>query len=78
MSELPERPDNSSAPSATDPGNKTRDQPAPDTAKSDVEPQHKATRFDGNPNPQASEDAPSGLSPRDDTPAFLEKKPSGK
>jgi hypothetical protein len=35
---------------------------------------HRATRFDGNPNQVPSEDSPSGLKPRDDTPAVLDKK----
>lgn len=78
MSELPDRPENSSAPAKSEPSNKTRDTPVPDTPKADVEAKHKATQFDGNPNPQASENSPSELSPRDDTPSFLEKKPAGK
>lgn len=36
-------------------------------------PEGKATRFDGNPNPQG-DDPPQLLKPRDDTPAVLEKK----
>ena len=73
MSELPETPENSSTPP-------TREQPkeaskvAPDTKKPSADPRHKATQFDGNPNPQSSESEPSTLGPKDDTPAFLEKK----
>lgn len=64
MSELPERPDNSSAPPTAQ---------KPDEQRTTANPDHKATHFDGNPNPEASESSP--LGPRDDTPAFLEKKP---
>jgi hypothetical protein len=35
---------------------------------------HRATPVDGNPNPVPSDDDPSGLMPRDDTPAILEKR----
>lgn len=35
---------------------------------------HRATRTDGNPSPVPSDDAPSGLKPRDDTPFTLEKR----
>jgi len=35
---------------------------------------HKATQFDGNPAPQPSDEDSSGLKPRDDTPAVLEKR----
>lgn len=37
------------------------------------DPGHRATRFDGNPNPTAAEDS-GPLKPRDDTPAILEKR----
>jgi len=50
-------------------------QPAPQPHRTRQGPGgHKATQFDGNPQQQPSEDSPSGLKPRDDTPAFLEKR----
>lgn len=45
----------------------------PEAQHTTADPDHKATQFDGNPNPEAAESSP--LSPRDDTPTFLEKRP---
>lgn len=46
--------------------------PAHDQSKRDDAKNSKATKFDGNPNPEGAErDA---FKPKDDTPAFLEKK----
>ena len=35
---------------------------------------HKATQFDGDPQPGQADVSPTGLKPRDDTPATLEKR----
>ena len=35
---------------------------------------HKATQFDGSPQPDKAETSPTGLKPRDDTPAKLQKR----
>lgn len=51
------------------------DLPAPQSHRTRQGPGgHKATQFDGSPQQQPSEDAPSGLKPRDDTPAVLKKR----
>jgi len=47
--------------------------PAPPNASRAEAAGNKATRFDGNPNPKGEETGV--LGPKDDTPAFLEKKP---
>jgi len=73
MSELPEDPKHSSTPS-TDEQPRESAKVAPQPRKTSADPAHKATQFDGNPNPQSSESEPSTLGPKDDTPAFLEKK----
>ncbi|NGM86579.1 hypothetical protein G5B35_04580 [Parapusillimonas sp. SGNA-6] len=73
MSELPEKPRNSSTP-PVDEQHKEAAKVAPQPRKTSADPAHKATQFDGNPNPQSSESEPSTLGPKDDTPAFLEKK----
>lgn len=73
MSELPENPKNSSTP-PTPEQPKEANKVAPNKNKTSADPAHKATQFDGNPNPQSSESEPSTLGPKDDTPAFLEKK----
>lgn len=46
--------------------------PAHDPSKRDDAEHSKATKFDGNPNPEGAER--DTLKPKDDTPAFLEKK----
>jgi len=46
--------------------------PAPPSASRTEAAGNKATRYDGNPNPQGKETGV--LGPKDDTPAFLEKK----
>lgn len=46
--------------------------PKPSTQRPSADPRKKATQFDGNPQPQATDKTATG--PRDDTPAFLEKR----
>jgi hypothetical protein len=73
MSELPETPKNSSTPPTQEQSRESA-QATPSPKKTSADTDHKATQFDGNPNPQSSESEPSTLGPKDDTPAFLEKK----
>lgn len=75
MSELPDTPEKPSTPSTSEQSNETRPSaPPPEPHTTSADPRHKATQFNGNPNPQGVEDSPSTLKPRDDTPAVLKKK----
>jgi len=55
----------------TKPGNMPDSTSPADKGSQDL---HKATQFDGNPQPGQADVSPTGLKPRDDTPATLKKR----
>ena len=57
----------------TKPGNMP-DSTSPADKAPGHEAEHKATQFDGNPQPGKADTSPTGLKPRDDTPAKLQKR----
>jgi hypothetical protein len=61
-------------PSASEIEKRERSMPASSSPSNEGPLRHRATRMDGDPGPVPSDDAPSGLKPRDDTPAVLERK----
>jgi hypothetical protein len=51
-----------------------RSMPASSTPSNEGPARQRATRMDGNPNPERDDDDSSGLKPRDDTPSVLPRK----
>ncbi|ANN78871.1 hypothetical protein [Bordetella flabilis] len=60
--------------SAPDIEKQERAMPASSSPSKEGPLRHRATRMDGNPGPVPSDDSPTGLKPRDDTPGILERK----
>ena len=79
MSELPPKPPASPKSQQPEPREApTGPTPPPSTPKTTRDPGHKATQYDGQPQPQGADNNPSQLKPRDDTPMFVEEKSSKK